>query len=97
MPELINGTYVSAIVPISVIPARTQCKWAPRQTSGPPQALHNVILSKAKNLRSLWIGENGNGPEMFRFAQHDSYLLGNGVPIHFGCPALVQEMKFRAE
>src|SRR5262249_16405788 len=27
MPELINGTYVSAIVPILVIPMRTECKF----------------------------------------------------------------------
>ncbi len=56
MPELINGTYVSAIVLVWLIPALINCKWSLR----PERPLrykhcHNVILSEAKNLRSARI------------------------------------------
>src|SRR5712675_1329477 len=56
MPELINGTYVSAIVLALLIPALINCK-CPLRPERPLRYkhCHNVILSEAKNLGSARI------------------------------------------
>src|SRR5712675_613274 len=56
MPELINGTYVSAIVLALLIPALINCK-GPLRAERPLRYkhCHNVILSEAKNLGSACI------------------------------------------
>jgi hypothetical protein len=66
MPELINGTYVSAIVLASLIPALINCKWSLRpERSLRYKHCRNVILSEAKNLGSIVQRANGTVPEIF--------------------------------
>src|SRR4029077_17006976 len=97
MPELINGTYVSAIVLALLIPALINCK-RPLRPQRPLRYkdCHNVIRSEAKNLGSPCIRRKTEMDQRC-FASLNMTVTDEALqrmPIRLRCPAWAEETRF---